>query len=111
MANNAVIGALRVVLGADTVAYDNGLSDAEKTLARFGAVMSKAGVALGAGVVTAATAFALKLKDAFDQADKMGKMAQQFGIPVEELSKLKLAADLSGVSIEEVGKAVGRLSR
>lgn len=111
MAGNAVIGALRVVLGAETAAFDKGLKDAEKTLAGFQKNMARIGTLIGVGMVAAATGFAVAIKKAIDEADKLGKMAQSFGIPVEQLSALKLAADLSGVSIEQVGKAVGILSR
>ncbi len=111
MAGNATIGALRVTLGAETAAFDKGLKDAEKSLANFQKNINKVGVAIGAALGGAVVAIGVSIKRAVDEADKLGKMAQSFGIPVEQLSALKLAADLSGVSIEEVGKAVGRLSR
>lgn len=111
MAGNAVIGALRVVLGAETAAFESGLKGAEKTLASFQANLARVGATIGVGIGAAAVALGISIKHAIDQADKMGKMAQQFGIPIEQLSALKLAADLSGVSIEDVGKAVGRMSK
>lgn len=111
MANNAVIGALRVVLGADTVAFDKGLKDAEKSLARFQANIAKVGTALGVGIAGAATAFGVAIGKAITNADELGKTAQKIGIPVEELSKLKHAADLSGVSMETLQGSVSRLAR
>ncbi len=111
MAGNAVIGALRVVLGADTAALEKGLKDAQGSLAKFGAGVDKAGIAIGAAMVGAFGVIGMAVKGALDEADKIGKMAQSFGVPVEELSRLKHAADLSDVSLEELGKSVGRLSK
>lgn len=111
MAGPAVIGALRVILGADTASFDDGLKSAQARLASFGAGMAKVGVAMGAAIAAAGVAIGVSMKRAIDEADKLGKMAQSIGIPVEELSKLKHAADLSGVSMEGLSVAVGKLSK
>lgn len=113
MAGNAVIGALRVVLGADTAAWDDGLKHAQSGLARFARDVSA--VAGGVSLERAISNIVYSLRNlataAINQADEMGKMAQRVGIPVEELSRLRLAAELSGVSMETLGTSVGRLSR
>lgn len=113
MAGNAVIGALRVVLGADTAALDKGIKDAQGGLKSFakqvGAIA--AGVSLAGVAEKIANEFAYALKQGFVQADELGKAAQSFGVPVEELSRLKHAADLSGVSVEQLGKGLGILSK
>jgi hypothetical protein len=111
MAGNAVIGALRVVLGADTAALDKGLSNAQKTLANFANQAKVAGAVAAGALAGAIGGLAVSIKSTVDQADKLGKMSQKIGIPVEELSALKHAADLSDVSIESLGKAVGKLSK
>jgi hypothetical protein len=111
MAGGSVIGALRVVLGADTAALEKGLKDAQGTLASFGANVGKAGAAIGAAMVGVSAAIGIAVKGALDEADKLGKMAQSVGLPVEELSKLKYAADLSDVSLESLGKSLEKLSR
>lgn len=111
MAENAVIGALRVVLGADTAAFSDGLKNATRDMEAFHRTMGRAALAIGTVMAAAATALGVSLQSAINRADEMGKMAQRIGIPVEELSRLRLAADLSGVSMESVGVAVGRLSR
>jgi hypothetical protein len=56
-------------------------------------------------------ALGVAVKSAIDDADKLGKMAQKVGLPVEELSKLKHAADLSGVSLESLGTSMGKLNK
>jgi len=109
--SNAVIGALRVVLGLDTAQLDKGLKDAQGSLAKFSSSMKTAGIAAVAGLTTAFAGVGYAVKGALDQADKMGKMAQSVGIPVEELSKLKHAADLSGVGLDSLGTAMTRLSK
>lgn len=111
MASNAVIGALRVVLGADSAALETGLKEAQGKLAAFGTSVAKAGAAAAAAFAVAGAAVAVAVKGAIDEADKLGKSAQKWGVPIEELSRLKHAADLSGVGFEELGKAVGKLSK
>jgi hypothetical protein len=54
--------------------------------------------------------FAALVKNAIDAADEMGKLSQKTGIAVGELSKLKYAADLSGVGTEALGKGIKTLS-
>lgn len=111
MAGSAVIGALRVVLGADTAALETGLKRAQSDLASFGAGVERAMKVAAGAMVLGLGAIGVALKGAVDEADKMGKMAQSVGIPVEELSKLKHAADLSGVGIDNLGVAMGNLAR
>lgn len=107
MAGSAVIGALRVNLGIDTAAFSNGLANAQSGLKRF-ASMAKVGLAAAAA---AAGVLALAVKGTINAADDMSKAAQKIGIPIEELSRLKYAADLSGVSFEQLQTSVGKLSR
>lgn len=111
MAGGAVVGALKVVLGADTAALDRGLKDAQSNLAKFGDSMGKVGAAAAAAFVGLGTALGIAVKGAINDADKLGKMAQSVGMSVEELSKLKYAADLSGVSLEQLGGALGKLTK
>lgn len=106
----AVIGALRAVLGLDSAAFDKGLSDAQSRLAKFGPVLKKGLLAASAAAATAGAAIGVALKGAIDEADDMSKLAAKIGVPIEELSRLKYAADLSGVSIEGVANGFKKLS-
>lgn len=108
--SNAVIGALRVVLGMDTAQFDK---DAGKAKAKANAL----GAALKSGMVIAATAAAaaagalgIAVKGAINDADDMSKAAAKLGIPIEELSQMRYAADLSGVSMEGLSTGVKKLS-
>lgn len=111
MASAAVIGALKVILGGDTSDLDKSLKGSQSKIAAFGSMVGTAMAAAGAAVVTAAAAIGYSVKRTIDEADKMGKMAQSIGVPVEELSRLNYAAKLSDVSLEALGKNVGKLAR
>ncbi|MEC9342734.1 MAG: hypothetical protein VYD64_02695, partial [Pseudomonadota bacterium] len=111
MAGSAVIGALRVALGIDTAQFSQGLTGAQSRLKKFGSVASKAfGAAAVAGTAVTA-ALAVGIQRTVKEADEMTKLAQSIGVPVEELTRLKHAADLSGVGIDGLAKSLGRLSR
>lgn len=111
MAGNAIIGALRVVLGADTAALETGLKGAQRSLAAFGAGAGKSLAAAGAAMNTIAVGMAVAIKGSINEADKLNKMSQSVGMPVDELSKLKYAAELSDVSLEQLGVSLGKLSK
>lgn len=108
---SSVIGALRVDLGIDTAAFSDGLKSAGSKLAGFGASLRKAIVPMVAIGTAAAAGVGVAVKNTIDAADEMSKAAAKFGIPIETLSRLKYAADLSDVSLQGLGTAVGRLSR
>src|SRR5690606_21719747 len=102
---------LRVNLGIDTAAFSNGLKKAESSLQKFGAIVQKGLVAGAAAAGAALTGLGLAVRSTINAADDMAKSAQRFGIPIEELSRLKYAADLAGVSFNELGTGVRRLSQ
>ena len=108
---NAVIGALRVNLGIDSAAFSTGLKNAQSGLQKFGTMAKQGLMVVGAAAAAAAGAMTLAVKGTIDAADEMSKASSKIGIPIEELSRLKYAADLSGVSFEGLQTAVGRLSR
>ncbi|MFB2530716.1 phage tail tape measure protein [Paracoccus sp. p3-h83] len=105
--SNMIIGSLRVALGLDSAQFQTGVAQAQNSLKRMGAAMSKAGAVIsgiGAGVT-------LALRKQIDAADDMSKAAAKFGVPIESLSKMAYVADLSGVSMETMGTALGLLSK
>lgn len=108
---DSVIGALRIVLGADTAAFNKGLKGADTSLASFVKKAVIAGAAIATALVGAATGLGIAVGRTLDQIDDLGKTAQKIGVPIEELSKLKHAADLSGVSMESLAVSVGKLSK
>lgn len=108
MAQTSVIGALRVVLGADTATLESDLRKANARLEKFarntGKIVAGAFVAAAAGLVVA-------VGRAIKTADELGDVAERFGVPVEELSRLAHVAQLNDVSLEQLGTSLSRLSR
>lgn len=110
MAGSAVVGALRVTLGLDSAQFTSGMKSAQTGLQRFGSIAKAGALAIGAAMLAAGTATAVAMKGIIDEADKMSKLSQSIGVPIGELSRLKYAADLAGVDIDALGKAIKRLS-
>ncbi|MBV5268980.1 MAG: hypothetical protein JZU55_02515 [Afipia sp.] len=111
MAGDAVVGALRVVLGADTADLDKGLKSSQNKLAVFGDVAKASMAVVAAAVGAAAVAIGMSIKTAIDNADKVNKLSQSTGTTVEEFTKLSYAATLADVSQESLGKSLGKLSK
>lgn len=111
MSGSAIIGSLRVVLGADSAALDKGLDDSRAKLSQFASDIAATGAIIGAAITAAYGAVALGINNTLKSMDELNKQSQKIGIPVEQLSALKLAADLSDVSMEQLGVGVGKLSK
>ena len=62
------------------------------------------------GVTAAVASLTAVTKHAIDAGDALSKMSAKTGESVENLSKLQYAADLSGVSSEELGKSMSKLA-
>lgn len=107
----AVIGALRVNLSLDSAQFQSGMKNAQKGLDRFGKRTAAAAAAVTTAATAMAAAFTIAVRRTITAADEAGKAAQKFGVAVDELTRLKHAADLSGVSLETLGKGMQRLSR
>lgn len=106
----SVVGALRVNLGLDSAAFTRGLKGAESKMSNFGRMVSRGLMAVGVAAAAAAGGLALSVRGTLNAADQMAKAARKIGIPIEELSRLKHAANLSGVSFQGLQNAVKRLS-
>lgn len=111
MASSAVLGALRIILGADTGDLESGLKSAAVKVGIFAGVSIAAGEAIGRTLGGAIRNVADAIPATINAMDQMAKQSQKIGIPVEQLSAFKLAADLSDVSMEQLGKGVAKLSK
>lgn len=107
---SAVIGALRVNLGLNSAAFTDGLTKSQSKLRNFGKAAGKGLAVAGAAAAAAAGGVALAVRGALNAADDMSKVSQKIGIPIDELSRLKHAADLSGVSFGSLQNGMKRLS-
>lgn len=107
----AVIGALRVDLGLNSAEFEQGMERAKKSANGMSSGVKTAFVAVAAAAAAMTAAFGLAVKGQIDVADGLSKSAASIGVSVKQLSALRYAADLSGVSTEDLDTAVGRLSR
>lgn len=110
-AGNSIIGSLRAVLGIDTAQFETGLKSASSQVSGFGAVAAKGMAGAAAAVAAAGAAIGFAMKRSIDDFDQLAKTSQKIGVPVEQLSSLAYAADLSDVSFEALSKSVGKLSK
>lgn len=111
---SAVIGALRVNLGIDTAAFSAGLSSAQGKLATFSkslapAITAVAALGAAAGVAGAALVGAL-VKNSLDSIDTQSKLAAKLGATVVGVQALDQAANLAGISAEDMAKSMGVLN-
>lgn len=68
-------------------------------------------VKVGAAAVAAAAAVGAMVHQVVQQADLIDKASQATGVNAQELQRLKYAADLSGVSFENLRASLGFLNR
>lgn len=111
MANAAVAGVLRVILGGDTSELNSALKEASANIGKHASDIARTAAAIGAAITAAYAVVAVGVKDTLKSMDEINKSSQKMGVPVEQLSALKLAADLSDVSMEALSKGVGKLSK
>lgn len=105
--SQSVIGALRVNLGLDAAQFNRGAKQAESTTKRLGSQLQKVGAAISA----VGAGMALAIRGQINAADDLAKASARIGVPVEALSQLRHAAELSGVSVNSLDNAMQRLSR
>lgn len=108
---NAVIGALRVNLGLNSAQFSKGLTDANRKAKTFASRVGPAIKGIGLAAAGAAVGIGLAVKGILDDADQLTKAAQKIGIPVDELSRLRHAAELAGVEFAGLQTSVRRLSQ
>ena len=110
----AVVDGLSDILG-----LNKALSATEKqakgtggALGRLRGLAGNVGSAMGALLPAASIAGLVALgKNAIDTADHLNDLSQRTGVAVETLSKFGQAANDSGSSVDEVAKAMGKLSK
>jgi len=107
--SNAMIGSLRVALGLDTAQFASGATKAKGIASSLSSSMKGLFAGMVAGLSLAGITAALK--SSVDHMDELGKVAQKIGIPVDELSKLQYAAELSDISIGDLQGSVSKLSK
>lgn len=99
-----IVGSLKKVSDQITrVKFDN-LTNSIKSLEKVGGIMT--GVAVG--VTTAVVALTAHTAE---QVEQMGRLAQSYGLSVETISGLRVAAKMADMDLETLTMGFGRLSR
>lgn len=105
--SQSVIGALRVNLGLDAAQFRRGAREAEGIASRLGRQMQ----VMGAAISAVGLGLAAAIRSQINAADDIAKAADRIGIPIEALSQLQHAANLSGVSLSELESSMQRMAR
>jgi len=61
-------------------------------------------------MLAATAAISVMVRGVIEEADKMSKLSQSLGIPIDELSRLRYAAGLADVDIDTLSKSMIRLA-
>lgn len=111
----ATIANLDINLGARVAGFEKGMKAAQNSIDRLKkgagnmgakfATMAK-GVAVAAAKALAGKFSFDQIAASFDKLDQLSKSSDTFGIPVEDLKALQIAADLAGVSMETLQRAM-----
>jgi hypothetical protein len=107
----ASLGSLVVSLAMDTAQFSGDVGKAAQQMARLTAEAGKIGAAIGANVAAGIRVIGGLVKASIDSADEMSKMAVSLAMTTEEVSQLAYAADLAGLSQEELGSSLAKLAR
>jgi hypothetical protein len=111
MARSATVGALRVTLGADTAQFEQGMKLAQSRLSSFSSAAAKAAAGVAAAMSGLGALVAAKVQGMLTDVDKLAKMSRSIGVPVEQFTALKYAAEQSGASVEELARLFRNVAR
>ncbi|MBY6160035.1 phage tail tape measure protein [Mameliella alba] len=100
-------GRMVATLGLNARGFNKGLKDSESRVQRLGRTIRKIGV----GLSVASAGMAVAIRGQLNAADELSKTSQRLGVPIEELSALRHAADMSGVSVGDLDNGLRRFSR
>ncbi|RVL53958.1 hypothetical protein [Sinorhizobium meliloti] len=104
---NAVIGALRVVLGLDSAAFEKGASKSQRTLSKLGKSMQSFGASMSARVTAplaaAGAAITAALSGVAGEITGLQNAARVAGAGFQEFQKLAYAAKTVGIESDKLG--------
>lgn len=110
-----IIGSLRVLLSADTAAFTTGMKRAEGQADRSATAIRNSLSAvktavLGFAAGLSAAALVDVARRALDYASSLGEVSQQLGVTTRDLQIFRYAASQTGISQEQMDKALGKLT-
>jgi hypothetical protein len=105
-------GQVVVDFKAKTAQFEKSVSRIDKRMAGFGRSLKSTKRMLG-GLATVLAGFASvnAFKNVVNDIDRIGKTAQRLGSTTEELSRLRHAGDLTGVSFNTLAMGLQRMTR
>jgi hypothetical protein len=114
--SDGVVASLMVVLGMDAGELETNSKKAEKSIEKLNGKLDaliSLGKVAGAALLAAvpATLFVQATRNAINMADALDEMSQKVGLSVEQLSRLKYAAEISGVPIDALKTGLQKLSQ
>lgn len=104
----ANISTLTVSLVAETAKFENGLKRSRKQASQFSRAAGAAFKVAGVGAVALAGSLSILTKRSLALVDQQRKAARVLGATQAQYAGIALAADVSGVSLESVTKALKR---
>lgn len=107
----AEVGALRIRLGMEIAELKEGVKNAIGDMEKLKKAAQVAGIAIGAALAAGFAAVSASVIKALGDLDEFSKLSSKIGVPVDQLTGLAHAADLSGVSIEALGTAFKKMSQ
>jgi hypothetical protein len=93
-----------------TGSFETDTKRAEKALGNFQKTSINVAKTVVAGFTTAAVAIAASVRSQINAFDELSKSSQKIGVSVEALSGLKFAAEISGVSFDNLQVSLAKLS-
>ncbi|TLP41035.1 phage tail tape measure protein [Arcobacter arenosus] len=103
------IGSVLIDVKADTQKLIQGFEKAEKKVESATKLMKNAIVGLASAASVGV--FANMVKSSVDLADATGEAAEKIGVTTEYLSKMRYAAEFSGVSVGQLDAAISAMIR
>lgn len=100
----ANLAGLESDLGKAQRVFDKNARDFERTAKNIAKVTAGVAAAITVG-------FAAMVKSSIDAADQLMDVSESSGIAVEQLSALKLATDIEGVSIEQLSGSLNKFNK
>jgi hypothetical protein len=107
----SVIKSLLVKITADSKNFEKKMQTAKQKTKQFEKDVKAMGKAMKLAFVAGAAALGFFVKQQFTAIDKIAKMSRELGISTESLIGLNHAAQLSGTSLEALGKGLQGMSR
>ncbi len=110
----ATIAELQTKLTVDNAQFKRGIEESRKTTQSFAnsSVMSAAKIAAGfAAIAVVLRGLAKALSETTDKFSRLSDNATRIGVGVEALQKLHYVATQSGISVETMDKALGKMQK